>query len=293
MIGVAAIFWLVALLVPVRAQEKIEGEVRIEQEAKLTVPAEKAGEVRRWLEEHFVTDQTAIKKLNQNLKVTMYMEDFVDTYFDTPDLWLSKNNHGVRYRVRENLTNAADPKSGRELVQIKLSGISANNLNRGEYKFKVDHGKQLDTPEGLSPVMRLIDPKERPSFKQQISELKINPFSLKPIVVIYDDRQRIYLELEGKPFTSISLDHVTSNWGWGKVEFWEIEPELNEITYTEAGSEKRVVMEQLNKKIIEEIRLKFPQITQDQTPKYSKVINQLKQRVPFFGAIVWLKANLD
>jgi hypothetical protein len=81
---------------------------------------------------------------------------------------------------------------------------------------------------------------------------------------------------------TISLDQVTAKRLWARVEFTEIETELNEIGYTESDAATRTEMDGINQKIIAEIMAQFPEITLNQAPKYNKTFNLLEQKVPFY-----------
>lgn len=262
------------------------GVKRIEEEDKITVPLDKIDEVWKFLNDHYIKDASSIKAISPKISASTANEDFTDTYFDTPKLELLAQKDGVRHRRRYNLTNPEDRKSGRELVQIKTSGISANALQRAEVKFDVKYPTKISSREDSHPVIGLIDPGQRQEFKDQVTALGINPESLKPILTLYDQRQRIYWSFDGKPFISFSLNHVASNLFWAKAEFAEIEPELNEVTFTEASVEDRKYMEEVNAKIINELKSELPYLKSDLTPKYNKTFNQFASKIPFLKSFI-------
>jgi len=268
------IFLLSVLLVlnniPIAYAENFEN-LRIEQEDKLFVPLENADEVWNYLYQQYVADKDNIKKLDPLFSSYYNEEDFTDVYFDTPDLKLLSMRSSVRHRKRINLTNPEDIKNEKELIQIKVSNISSNPLNRGEFKFPVDSAY-------------------RKKFEQKLGEMGINPASLRPILTVKDLRERIYFEKDGKPIFSISFDNVTSRIWWARTNFIEIEPELNEITYTEANSETRKNMEGILGKVVSDIKNKFPFIKSDLAPKYNKSFNYLNSQLPFLKFLV--KFNL-
>ncbi|MEK7622368.1 MAG: CYTH domain-containing protein [Patescibacteria group bacterium] len=269
---------LIGLLI-VQPLKAAENTLRIEQEGKLLVPQEKANEVWQWLRKNYIDNHEVLNRLDPTLTVYANEENFRDNYFDTPTLQLLNKQNSVRHRQRENLTNPEDRKSGRELVQIKLSNISDNQLNRGEYKFEVDLAK------GPAPDKNLLvgiikKGNQRDDFISRLMELNIKPDSLRPILIVNDFRQRIYFEKDSKPYISISFDQVTVKRWWAKVQFTEIEPELNEITYTDNDEAGRKEMERINREIIASIKQQFPEIVTDLAPKYNKAFNGLEKKIP-------------
>lgn len=274
------ILWL-GLILSVKSQPLMAAEntLRIEQEEKLLVPQEKANEVWMWLRENYIENQEALSRLDPTITAYANEEKFKDNYFDTPDLRLLKKQNSVRHRQRENLTNPEDRKSGRELVQIKLSNISDNQLNRGEYKYEVDLSKG-PAPDKNILVGIIKKGNQRDDFINRLLELEIKPDSLRPILILNDFRQRIYFAKDAKPYISISFDQVTVKRWWVKVQFTEIEPELNEITYTENDEAGKKEMENINHQIIASIKQQFPEIVTDLTPKYNKAFDGLEKKIP-------------
>lgn len=274
------ILWL-GLILTVKSQPLMAAEntLRIEQEVKLLVPQEKTNEVWTWLRENYIENQEAISRLDPSITAYTNEENFKDNYFDTPELQLLKKQNSVRHRQRENLTNPEDRKSGRELVQIKLSNISDDQLNRGEYKYEVDLAKG-PAPDKNILIGIIKKGKQRDDFINRLLELEIKPDSLRPILILNDSRQRIYFEKDAKPYISISLDQVTATRLWAKVQFTEIEPELNEITYTENDEAGKKEMENINQQIIASIKQQFPEIVTDLTPKYNKAFDGLEKKIP-------------
>lgn len=249
--------------------------LRIEKEDKLTVPLEKAEEVWEFLRENYGEND-------------WNLEYFQDVYYDTSAFPLLSGAGSVRHRKRVNLTNPADPKSGRDLVQIKVNEISSDPLIRAEYKFNVRYPTEPQTAEDKHPLLGIVDPSQREDFKKRLREIGIVAEELKPVLSLDDTRRRIYIYQGDEPFFSISLDHTTSSWLWAKTEFVEIEPELDEVTYTEADQKKRQLMEQSLSRMIADIHAKFPFVVQDLDPKYVKAFHSLEKQRPFLKTFVRL-----
>lgn len=281
-------FILVIILSPVSASAENTIYQRIEQEDKLVVPIDKADKVWKFLQENYVLDQEKLKKIDSLLISYSTEEIFIDTYYDTSSLKFLNEQNSVRHRKRQNLTNPEDNKNNKELVQIKISNISDNALNRGEIKFDVSYPNNIQNTEDWHPLVGIIAKNDRANFKKYFEQIGINPLSLKPVLTLTDNRRRIYINRDKQPFIALSLDDSVSKIWWAKARFIEIETELNEITYTQADSETRKSMEEINHKIIEEIKQKYSSIVSDPTPKYNKAFNQLSSQIPFLRWLIRL-----
>jgi hypothetical protein len=263
-------------------------KLRIEQEDKLLVPKERVEEVWDYLRRHLCEDKQFLAELDPSFSAKWSEELFHDTYFDTPSMQLYAMKSGVRHRKRENLSNPDDAKSGRELMQIKLNDISSNDLERGEIKYDILKEPRSETAEDRHPMLGRVKPEHRELFKKKLVEIGLDPESMRPILTVRDVRRRVYILKDGKPFMSISHDQASSDLWWGHIEFCEIEPELNEIGFTEADATTRSSMETVLHKVVQDIRTRFPDVQQDLTPKYNKSCDRLAARIPFFHGIVRL-----
>ena len=261
-------------------------KLRIEQEDKLLVPLEIKEEVWNWLRQRYAEDQAYLAELDPRFTASWSEELFTDTYFDTPSMQLYAMKSGVRKRHRVNLSNPEDVKSGRELMQIKLNDLSDNVRERGEIKFDIEYPFNPTSEEDRHPMLGMVKPDHRELFKKRLSELGLDPMSMKPVLTVVDTRRRIYLKIDGKPFMSISHDNAKSDLWWGHGEVCEIEPELNEIGFTEADAETRAYMETVLDKVVADILTQFPAIQRDLTPKYNKFFDRLEDDVPFLRTLV-------
>jgi adenylate cyclase class IV len=270
---------------PARAEEEDfslagYGARRIEQEEKLSVPLDRKEEVWNFLLAKYVKDPAALKALDPGFTGYHNDELFIDTYFDTPDRKLIAMQSGVRHRKRVNLSDPSDPKSGRELMQVKVNNISANALERAEIKFKIKYPESSASPDDRHPMIGIVKKSQREDFKKELRSIGLDPESMRPELTLQDKRSRIYVLKDEKPFLSISFDHVTADVSGRKAEFVEIEPELNEIAFTEADEPTRRYMEGILQKITQDILSNFHYIRRDLTPKYNKVFEQIQSGSP-------------
>jgi hypothetical protein len=185
------------------------------------------------------------------------------------------------------LTNGADRKNGRELMQLKLNHVSEKNpLMRGELKYEIRYPTRIEEPEDAHPMLGIVKPSQREALKHRLAAIGVDALSLRPVVTVDDTRRRIYFDKHGVTTLSITLDHVTSRVWWAKTKFCEIEPELNEIVFTEADAEKRARMEAMLTKIVGDICTQFPSIARNLTPKYNKTFDRIEEQLPFMRFLV-------
>jgi hypothetical protein len=264
--------------------------LRIEQEDKLTVPAAQAQAVWDYLRTHWVEDPSALRALDPAFTSYFNEELFADTYFDEPGMPLLAAGNGVRHRRRVNLTNPEDRKSGRELIQIKINDISDEELQRGEIKFEVRQRGALESNEDHHPFLGRLKRSDRADCRQRLTEIGVDAWTLRPILTIHDTRRRIYVLQRGKPFLSISFDHATAQMAWADFELFEVEPELNEIAFTEAGPEKRAEMQRVGAHISADLMARFPEIERNLTPKYNKAFAAFERQIPLLR--LWVRTGL-
>ena len=264
--------------------------LRIEHEDRLFVPLEKSKEVLDFLHQYFL-QQSEITKLDPLLTSYVNVEDFTDLYFDTPSFQALKMKTGIRRRQRFNRTDPNDPKNGRELMEIKLNDITGSNLERGEIKFDIEYTGRSKTDDDNHPMIGAVKPSQRKEFKQWLVKIGLDPNSMKPILTIKDRRTRFYLRRNDRPFMSISHDQASSSLLWAKYEFVEVEPELNEIAFTEADAETRAYMRKIGAQVTGVIAARFPEIKSDLTPKYNRVFTAFESQIPQFRFLI--RTNMD
>jgi hypothetical protein len=291
---------LAALAIPVMTwaqdQDRDQGDdefeasgydnVRVEEEDKITVPIDKAEEVWNYLVQRYIEDKAWVRSLDSNLVTRQSVEEFWDTYYDTPSLQLLERKSGVRHRRRINQTNPGDIKSGRELMQVKLNSITDNPLARGEIKYGIEYPERIEDLEDRHPMIGIVQRSHRKDFKKRLADLGLDPVSMRPILTVRDVRSRVYLGRFGKSFMSISFDRAGAELWWAKARFVEIEPELNEIIFTEASPEMRAHMEGILESIVDDLHRQFPFLTRDLTPKYNKSFQILASQIPGLRLLV-------
>jgi hypothetical protein len=173
------------------------------------------------------------------------------------------------------------------LGQIKLNDISSNDLERGEIKYDIERLPTSNTAEDRHPMIGRVKPEHRKAFVQKLTEIGLDPQSMRPILTVTDIRRRVYVLKDGKAFMSISHDQASADLWWGHAEFCELEPELNEIGFTEADAETRAYMETILHRVLQDLLTKFPDVKQDLTPKYNKSFDRLEADIPFLRTLVY------
>ena len=265
------------------------GESRLVSEFKLTVPDDQPDAIWSYLNEAYGPNGTMLTKLGPGFTATFAIDEFVDRYFDTQELPLLKMRSGLRHRTRHILEGTNMEKDGRQLVQLKLSTEDESGVVREEDKYEVrDEPGKMNSAEERLPCVGLVKQHQRPLLVDRLKALSIQPENLREITVLLQTRRRAYISLDGKAFATITLDNVLARSWIYIVEFNEMELELNEIAYTDADESTRQKMTELNALMKKDLFTRFPELKQDQTPKYNKSVERLKKSDPFFEeALQW------
>ncbi|HUR29023.1 MAG TPA: hypothetical protein VM509_12610, partial [Planctomycetota bacterium] len=205
---------------------------------------------------------------------------FTDEYYDTPSLALFANKNSVRHRTRVNTTNPEDRKSGRQLVQVKVTPPGQFTL-RNELKYEVSNDARPAKQTGEKhPLIRLISKKLRADFEKVFAEAGLDARSLHHIFTIVQTRRRGYLNWDDKNILSFSVDQGSASILWGKGTFSSVDLGLVEIAYTEATEQRREEMWNVRDAILADLVRQFPALVQTTDSKYSIVLTQLVDQVP-------------
>lgn len=291
-LNISASFSLAAK--PATSDSSLTNNVRIEDDTSFAYSTSKSEEIVAYLQKKYVEDKTFVNNLNKKyyLNVTSKYSDeyFTDVYFDTPSLDLMERKAGLRHRTRK---TAAATTPDKALIQLKVSGEdkltdTENNGSRNEIKF----GVKKSAPENaFAEPLDLIPDKEKSGFKDRFEELDINPKNLKPIYRMKQRRRRVGLPLpDGQNFIGFSVDDVSAKRLWAKINFSQMEIELNEITYTNASPAMREEMQQIKKEMIKDLKNKFPYLEQDKEIKHGKAFRFLTQKIPLYA--FWIKVGV-
>lgn len=265
------------------------GESRLESEFKLAVPADQPDAIWSYLNEAYGPNGTMLAKLGPGFSANFATDEFLDRYFDTPEMPLLQTKSGLRHRTRYILKGKDKTKDGRQLVQLKLGTEDESGVVREEDKYEVrDDPKKVKFEEDRLPCVGLVKRQERPFLVERLKALAIEPKDLTETAVLLQTRRRAYISYQGEAFATITLDHVLARSWIYIVSFHEMELELNEIAYTDADQATRQKMTELNSMMKEDLFSRFPGLKQDQTPKYNKSVERLKKSDPFFEeSIQW------
>lgn len=256
---------------------------RIEYETKLRVPLAQLDEVWEWSQVRYA-DCSWLDQEGYVFQAEFGDEDFTDIYFDTPDLRMLTAEGGVRHRQRVVHSGPATAKDSRQLLQLKLDHGDVMGVARAEVKFEVPArgvGQSLDD---AHPLLSLVAKRQREEFYAVFRALKLDPYGMRPILTLEQNRRRVYLSDQAGAFATLTLDLCTTN-SWGvNLEWAEAELELNEIRYTAADAAERHRMARIIREIQTDLQLAFPTIVQDQTPKYNTAFAAIE-------AATWLPAR--
>lgn len=261
---------------------------RVDSQITLAIPEGQADEVYRYLRDTYVDHSTLLKQAFPELNLAgenkIDVSEFTDQYYDTADLDLYKTLNSSRYRFRINTTDPEDAKSGRELVQIKVTPPGKFIL-RTEVKFKVKHHKSArkDVPlYNVSSIITLVESEQLDDFEQAFKAVGINPYSLEHILTTVQKRSRVYLDLNDKNFLSFSVDEGYAGKLWARAKYSSVDIGLVEKVYTPASAPERKLMWGIREVVLQDLLRKFPGLTQTTASKYNIVLDQIKNQIPYF-----------
>ena len=244
--------------------------LRIENEIKLSLPLDLYDTVWQYLNARYDNRDLYLKQIDPSFNCKTAEEFFIDQYFDDKDFQLLAAQNGLRLRSRAVLTDPHSPKNDRELIQLKINGIEAGDLSRGEYKYPVESRASDEMGSGSLSFLRLVKTDFRKELIQRLKAYQIEAARLQPSVRMEQLRKRVYVFRGIQPFATLTLDRIEAQYEGESHYFAELELELNEIGYTESDSAARREMEGINELLKSDILGRFPAIEQDQTPKYNK-----------------------
>ena len=238
-------------------------DVRLESEYKLAVDKE---DVERLWE--FITNSYARNNFEvggMSLSGTPSVEIFIDSYFDGPDEILYNEEISLRHRKR-----FKDGELLKELVQLKTP-YSSDKVIRNEIKFAVSRDSDANQLYSRHPLLQLLKEVEQERLAYHLAEYKLRPEETKEAIKLKQERRRVYIsDNNGESVATITLDEV-HNFGIPLESFAELELELNELRYTNAGKNERLSMTVLNDAMKSQLAENFPKLRVDQRSKYAKM----------------------
>ncbi|MFA6215749.1 MAG: hypothetical protein WC768_04225 [Patescibacteria group bacterium] len=258
---------------------------RVDSQITLNIPQGKAQEVYDYLRNTYVKSNEKLSQAFPELNLKGEQRDdisiFTDDYFDTASLDLYKNNNSARHRLRINTTDPTDAKSGRELVQIKVTPPGQFDT-RTELKFQTQAIDQSsnDFNDRIAPI-GFVASNQRTDFKNSFNAIKVDPYQLRHILTNTQKRSRVYLDWDGTNFFSFSVDEGSTNLLWAKANITSIDLGLVENVYTEADSAKRKTLEDIRNFLLQDLKEHFPELTENSLEKYVILLDELAKQIPY------------
>lgn len=257
---------------------------RVDSQITLSIPAGQAPAVYAYLRATYADSNDMLQKAFPELPLrglkTTDVSLFTDEYYDTPKLDLYQRQNTTRYRIRVNTTDPADRKSGRELVQIKVTPTGAFEM-RSELKFEVNPSTKRRDPDDFHPLIRLIDRDQRQDFKDAMQSLGLNALSLRHILTNSQQRSRVYINWGKAGLLSFSVDEFHSRILWASASLASVDIGLVENEFTAADEAKRKAMREIRDLMIRDLKQRFPELTQTKKEKYGLLLDQLLPQIPF------------
>jgi hypothetical protein len=247
-------------------------QARLESEYKLDVPRQVEKKLWAYLKSDFESDK--LDRFLPGLTSNTSVEVFYDEYFDDAAYSLAAMQGGVRVRKRY-----VNDTLVRQLLQVKLAVGDSTGVAREEIKFDVNEKLDLSDRRAMHPFWKHVKPGDRGELSRLLASQRLQGDELQVATSLKQVRSRLYIQEHGEALMTITLDEVKAT-SPPYVRFTELEMELNEVRYTLADEAERARMEELNRELKEEILSRFPELSQDQTPKYNKLL-RLQQANPW------------
>ena len=274
MISRAFIFLFFGITSSVIAQS----DFRIESEYKLDVPAHIEDDM--W---SYISEGKILKEIDYQGGLTSEVseEQFLDVYFDDDKHSLYAQDVGLRYRKR-----FVNDELLKVLIQLKTP-LELDGVARNEIKFDVKKSMESDDLQARHPFLRYIKKKNREELDYYLRKFGTTALEMDHSLSLTQTRKRLYIADSISALATITLDYVRNN-SFPFQRFTELELELNEIRYTNASAEEKMKMEAFNEALKKSLFANFPQLTQDQTPKYSKLKSVIDESWLSFLYINWM-----
>lgn len=263
---------------------------RVDSQVTLRIPEDQADAVYRHLKEKYVGKRDLFPDRFPGFDLHGQDQSdvsiFTDRYFDTPDLDLFAGRNSARHRFRINTTDPKDRKSGRELVQVKVTPPGSFEL-RGELKYRVNPKppKKASSIEELHPLIRLIPKQDAADFLSVFRNAGLDPFALQHTFTIRQTRGRVYINLDKTNIVSFSVDVGRARVLWATAGFASVDVGLVENAYTDADDATRKLMWEIRDAMVADLKKEFPDLAQNDDSKYGMVMGKLIAKI---GAIRFL-----
>lgn len=262
---------------------------RVDSQLTLAIPFDQADAVYEYLKATYVGQEDLLHEEFPDAKLRGLpksdISHFTDRYFDTPDLDLYRSLNSCRHRRRINTTDPNDRKSGRELVQMKVTPPGQFML-RTELKYEVKASKgKIKGSDDIHPLVRMIAKEQREDFKKIYRDAGIDPYSLQHILTIEQTRRRGYVNMGSKPVFSFSVDEGVASILWTQGRYASVDLGLVEIEYTEADEATRKEMWAIREAVKQDLLDHFPDLVQTTRSKYSIVLKQMMDQLPLISGL--------
>lgn len=246
--------------------------VRLENETMFAVPMDRVEPLWNFLRERFQGTQSLV---GYNLRTVESVEQFADTYFDTPDRKLLHQWAGLRRRQR-----IGEGGEKKELIQLKVTPRyleDKNDQNRYEVKFarRHDSGREADD---VNEILSLVRHSQKDALRENLAKLGVKVEKLERFMSLRQERRRIYFRVGDRQLFTITLDITNARALWATGEFGQLEFEISENAFSNADPAERERLLTLQKTLMELVESQTGKLVQDQAPKVVKMYEQFENR---------------
>ncbi len=273
------------------SQENVSGmvdTVRFENETSLDVPDSKIDSFWEGLKSRY---GNGWKFGNEEFTSKLDIEQFKDTYFDTPERQLVKEWTGLRHR-RRYFSNGET----KELIQLKFTPLgkkallSAPEQTRNELKYTLTAptiGTFAERYINQESLLRIMEPDERDLFSARMEEVGVNAKRLKPLISLNQERRRVYLRYNGEKVFTLTLDIATSEQNFVKAKFAQLDIEISELVFTASTQQKKEHWLDVQQALFKDLKTQFPYLVQNQTPKVVRMLQVIEEKGPVASFVFW------
>lgn len=165
--------------------------------------------------------------LKKYFKIESKNEQFLEVYFESPEMFFLETNGALVYRARELKNKKKNKKTFSEYVELIFN-------NRELKRYAVKHYNTVASIEGKHPLMSLVNRDQRKDFLVTLEEGGIdNPMLIRPIFQVSKNVLEYKFSENERDFLSIFIEKLHSRTFGGVRDFALVSVYFNESLVSE------------------------------------------------------------